>query len=93
MNDSGCMGARIYPALSATMRPALLTRLLPVSFGDFLHAIASGTNVSEDLTAKHSFCASVRLSIPPYPCDGLPEKFYKAGVPIQGLTEKNLSNT
>jgi hypothetical protein len=30
------------------------------------------------------------LSIPPYPTEALPDKFYKAGVPIQGLTEKYL---
>lgn len=68
---------------------ALLTRLLPIGFGDFLCAIASD-EVPHDVTAKHPFCASVRLSIPPYPCEGLPDKFYKAGVPIEGLTEKDL---
>ncbi len=68
---------------------ALLTRLLPVGFGDFLFAVASGQTVP-DLTAKHPFCASVRLSIPPYPTEALPEKFIKAGVPIEGLSEKNL---
>jgi phosphoribosylamine-glycine ligase len=68
---------------------ALLTRLLPVGFGDFLFAIAS-EQIPPDLTSKHPFCASVRLSIPPYPCEGLPDKFYKEGVPIEGLHEKNL---
>jgi phosphoribosylamine---glycine ligase len=68
---------------------ALLTRLLPVGFGDFLYAIASDER-PPDLTAKHPFCASVRLSVPPYPAEGLPDKFYKAGIPIQGLTEKDL---
>jgi phosphoribosylamine-glycine ligase len=68
---------------------ALLTRLLPIGFGEFLFSIASD-QVPPDLTAKHPFCASVRLSVPPYPCEGLPEKFYKAGIPIEGLHEKNL---
>jgi phosphoribosylamine---glycine ligase len=88
VNDSGVWALEFTPRFGYDAT-ALLTRLLPVSFGDFLHAIASGTKVP-DLTPKHSFCASARLSIPPYPCDGLPEKFYKAGVPISGLTEKNL---
>jgi phosphoribosylamine---glycine ligase len=68
---------------------ALLTRLLPVGFGDFLYAIANEENVP-DLTPRNPFCASVRLSIQPYPTEGLPEKFYKAGVPIEGLTPKDL---
>jgi len=68
---------------------ALLTRMLPIPFGDFLFAIASEERPPE-LVVKHPFCASVRLSIPPYPCEGLPDKFYKAGVPIEGLHEKNL---
>jgi phosphoribosylamine--glycine ligase len=88
VNDSGVWALEFTPRFGYDAT-ALLTRLLPVSFGDFLHAIASGTTVP-DLSPKHSFCASARLSIPPYPCDGLPEKFYKAGVPIHGLTEKNL---
>jgi phosphoribosylamine---glycine ligase len=88
VNDSGVWALEFTPRFGYDAT-ALLTRLLPVSFGDFLHAIASGSPIP-DLTPKHSFCASARLSIPPYPCDGLPEKFYKAGVPIQGLTEKNL---
>ena len=70
---------------------ALLTRLLPVGFGDFLYAIASGQSVP-DLTPHHPFCASVRLSVPPYPCEGLPDKFIKEGVPIDGLSEKEFAD-
>lgn len=68
---------------------ALLTRLLPVKFSEFLYAVATNDDVP-DLSPRHPFCASVRLSIPPYPCEGLPDKFYKAGVPIEGLTEEDL---
>jgi phosphoribosylamine--glycine ligase len=88
VNDSGVWALEFTPRFGYDAT-ALLTRLLPVSFGDFLHAIASGQTVP-DLSPKHSFCASTRLSIPPYPTDGLPDKFYKAGVPIIGLTENNL---
>jgi len=88
VNDSGCWALEFTPRFGYDAT-ALLTRLLPVSFADFLYAIASNQTVP-DLTSKHSFCASVRLSIPPYPCEGLPDKFYRAGVPIQGLKEKNL---
>jgi phosphoribosylamine---glycine ligase len=88
VNDSGVWALEFTPRFGYDAT-ALLTRLLPVSFGDFLHAIASGSPVP-DLSPKHSFCASARLSIPPYPTDGLPDKYYKAGVPIMGLTENNL---
>jgi phosphoribosylamine--glycine ligase len=88
VNDSGVWALEFTPRFGYDAT-ALLTRLLPVSFGDFLYAIASGQTVP-DLSPKHSFCASVRLSIPPYPAELLPEKHYKAGVPISGLTEKNL---
>jgi phosphoribosylamine--glycine ligase len=88
VNDSGVWALEFTPRFGYDAT-ALLTRLLPVSFGDFLHAIASGTTVP-DLSPKHSFCASARLSIPPYPADQLPAKCYRAGIPINGLTEKNL---
>ena len=88
VNDSGVWALEFTPRFGYDAT-SLLTRLLPVSFGDFLYAIASGQTVP-DLSPKHSFCASSRLSIPPYPCEGLPERAYKAGVPISGLTEKNL---
>lgn len=68
---------------------ALLTRLLPIEFGEFLYAVATNGKVPE-IVPKHSFCASIRLSIPPYPAEALPPKFYKAGVPLHGLTEKML---
>jgi hypothetical protein len=60
-----------------------------MEFGEFLYAVAAGGKVP-DLSPKHSFCASTRLSIPPYPCEALPAKFYKSGVPLHGLTEKML---
>ncbi len=88
VNDSGVWALEFTPRFGYDAT-ALLTRLLPVSFADFLYAVASNQSVPA-LSPKHSFCASARLSIPPYPCDGLPDKFYKAGVPISGLTEKNL---
>lgn len=68
---------------------ALLTRLLPIGFGDFLFAVASEQIVPE-MILKHPFCASVRLSVPPYPSEGLPAKFYKEGIPVEGLSEKDL---
>jgi phosphoribosylamine---glycine ligase len=88
VNESGLWSLEFTPRFGYDAS-ALLTRLLPVSFADFLYAVASNQTVPY-LSPKHSFCSSVRLSIPPYPCEGLPDKFYKAGVPIQGLLEKNL---
>jgi phosphoribosylamine-glycine ligase len=84
-NAEGCWALEFTPRFGYDAT-ALLTRLLPVGFGDFLYAIATEDTVP-DLTSKHPFCASVRLSIPPYPAEGLPEKFYKEGVPIEGLKE------
>ena len=88
VNASGAWSLEFTPRFGYDAT-ALLTRLLPVSFADFLYAVASNQTVP-DLTALHPFCASVRLSVPPYPSEGLPAKFYKESVPIQGLTEKNL---
>ena len=68
---------------------ALLTRLLPIEFGEFLYAVATNKRMP-DLTPKHSFCASTRLSVPPYPSEALPAKFYKSGIPLHGLEEKML---
>ena len=86
-NAEGCWALEFTPRFGYDAT-ALLTRLLPIGFGDFLFAIAS-EQIPPDLTSKHPFCASVRLSIPPYPAE-LPPKYYHAGVPIEGLTEKNL---
>src|SRR5271170_534495 len=67
---------------------ALLARLLPVKFSEFLYAVATNQDMP-DLSAKFPYCASVRLSIPPYPSE-LPDKFFKEGVPIEGLKEEDL---
>jgi phosphoribosylamine-glycine ligase len=68
-----------------------LVRMMACDFGEFVYAIAAGLRPPEILP-RASFCATTRLSIPPYPTDGLPKKFYKEGVPIEGLTEKMLEN-
>lgn len=88
VNPEGVWGLELCPRLGYDS-DALLARLLPIKFSEFLAAVATNESMP-DLTAKHPFCASVRLSIPPYPCEGLPDKFYKAGVPIEGLHENNL---
>ena len=88
VNNDGVWGLEFCPRFGYD-GTALLTRLLPIEFGEFLYRIASGGKVPE-IIPKHSFCASTRLSMPPYPCEGLPAKFYKAGVPINGLSEENL---
>ena len=87
-NGEGCWALEFTPRFGYDAT-ALLTRLLPIGFGDFLYAIASEQR-PPDLTAKHPFCASVRLSIPPYPTEALPKKFYHEGVPINGLHESDL---
>jgi len=89
--DGGCYALEFTPRFGYDAT-ALLTRLLPVGFGEFLYAVAASAERVPDLSATHPFCASVRLSVPPYPSEGLPEKFYKEGVPIDGLREKELEN-
>jgi phosphoribosylamine--glycine ligase len=87
VNAEGVWGLEFCPRFGYDS-DALLTRLTGNNWGDFLYAIATDARPAE-IIPQNSFCASVRLSIPPYPCEGLPEKFHKAGVPIEGLTEKN----
>jgi phosphoribosylamine--glycine ligase len=87
VNAEGVWGLEFCPRFGYDS-DALLMRLLGVNWGDFLHAIATDRRPQE-IIPRHSFCASVRLSVPPYPCEGLPPKFYKAGIPIECLTEKH----
>jgi phosphoribosylamine-glycine ligase len=76
-----------------------VTHLLPMDFGKFLHAIAGGESLP-DLTPRHSFSASVRLSVPPYPNEphepgmgeGIPRKFFREGIPIEGMNRKLLTS-
>ena len=87
VNDEGVWGLEFCPRIGYDA-DALLTRLAGNNWGDFLYAIATDQRPAE-IIQQASFCASVRLSIPPYPCEGLPDKFHKAGIPIHGLTEND----
>jgi phosphoribosylamine--glycine ligase len=64
-----------------------LTQLLPIPFGDFLYKVASG-ETPNPLIAKHGFAATIRLSVPPYPLEGRPRRYYTEGVPIHGIDIK-----
>jgi phosphoribosylamine-glycine ligase len=64
-----------------------LTRLLPLSFADFLFKVASGETPSP-LVSKHGFSATIRLSVPPYPLEGKARALYSEGVPIDGIDLK-----
>jgi phosphoribosylamine---glycine ligase len=88
VNDDGVWGLEFTPRMGYDAE-ALLTRLLPMEFGEFLHKVATGQKLP-DMSPLHSYCATIRLSCPPYPNEGLPEKFYKGGIPIHGLTEEML---
>jgi phosphoribosylamine---glycine ligase len=88
VNDEGAWGLE-FCARFGYDGTALLSRLIPMEFGKFLHAVASGEKLPE-MSPLHSYCASVRLSVPPYPAEQLPEKSYKAGIPIHGLKEDML---
>lgn len=88
VNDDGVWGLE-FCARFGYDADALLTRLLPMEFGEFLHKVATGERIP-DMSPLHSYCATTRLSCQPYPNEGLPEKHYKAGIPIHGLTEDML---
>jgi len=66
-----------------------LTQLLPIEFGDFMYRVAASETMP-DLTPRNPFCASIRLAVPPYPLCDAPDKFYREGIPLGGLTPKVL---
>lgn len=66
-----------------------LTSLLPMDFGEFMLAIATGGQPTLG-APKAGFCASVRLSVPPYPAKSDPKKF--AGVPVSGIDPDHLEH-
>jgi phosphoribosylamine-glycine ligase len=88
VTDEGILGLEWTPRFGYE-GSCNLTRLLPIEFGDFMYRVAANETMP-DLTPKHSFCASVRLAIPPYPLSDGPDKLYREGVPISGLTPKVL---
>lgn len=59
-----------------------LTRLLPVGFGDFLHAVATGATPTL-AQPRARYAATVRLSVPPYPNAEFSKRHDK--VPIEGI--------
>lgn len=68
-----------------------LTRLLPIEFGEFMSRVAENAPMPT-LTPKEGFCASIRIGVPPYPLPDLPDKFYREGVPIGGLSPDKLEH-
>lgn len=57
--------------------------LLPMEFGKFMHAIATGD--SPDIgDPKAAFCASIRITVPPYPNEINKREKYE-GIPISGI--------
>jgi phosphoribosylamine---glycine ligase len=66
-----------------------LTRLLPMEFGEFCYRVATGDNLNLP-PARFRFASTLRVSIPPYPLEAKTNKPYQQGVPIDGLTEKDL---
>ena len=90
-NDDGAWALEFCPRFTY-QGTQLLTRLFPagLGFADFLLAIASGRDVPE-MQPQFPFCASVTLSIPPYPND-VSDRYYKEteGIPVDGITEKDL---
>lgn len=90
VTDDGILGLEWTPRFGYE-GSCNLTQLLPIEFGEFMARIATNETMP-DLTPKHSFCASIRLSVPPYPLSDGPEKLYSAGIPIGGLTPKMLKS-
>lgn len=63
-----------------------LTRLLNMSFGEFMHKVATGQPVN--IIPRANYCACVRLSVPPYPNAEISRK--KLEVPIEGIDLEKL---
>jgi phosphoribosylamine-glycine ligase len=66
-----------------------LTRLLPMEFGAFLHAVAIGQAPTLG-EPKAAFAATIRLSVPPYPSAKLSKKLVQ--VPIAGIDLQRLDS-
>lgn len=66
-----------------------LTRLLPMGFGDFLHAVATGQSpvLSQP---RHRYAATIRLSVPPYPSAEFSR--HHDNVPIHGVDCEHLES-
>jgi phosphoribosylamine--glycine ligase len=56
--------------------------LLPMEFGQFMYEIATGESPKLGKPSA-PFCATIRLSVPPYPNPSKPEKY--SGVPVNGI--------
>lgn len=67
-----------------------LARLLPIEFGAFLYAIATG-QTPPNLTPRAKFAGTVRLSVPPYPTKPANAK-QRCHLPIKGLEAESLAN-
>jgi phosphoribosylamine--glycine ligase len=77
VNPEGVWGLEFTPRFAYDTTGPLTRLIYPDQFGDFLYAIA--TDQAPPIPqVQYPFCASVRLSIPPYPND-LPDKFYQMG--------------
>ena len=88
VNDEGIFGLEWTPRFGYE-GTCNLTRLLPIEFGEFMWRVAANEPLP-DLTPRDSFCASIRIGIPPYPISDAPAKMYQAGVPILGLSPDKL---
>jgi phosphoribosylamine-glycine ligase len=63
-----------------------LARLIPGDFATFLFDIATGQSPNVG-TARANFCATIRITVPPYPRLADPKK--DAGVPVVGIDIDN----
>lgn len=59
-----------------------LTRLLPIEWGEFLYKVATGQSVNI-AQPRSPFCATLRVSVPPYPNADRTKK--PMVVPVQGV--------
>jgi phosphoribosylamine-glycine ligase len=68
---------------------AALTNIYAGDFGQFLSAIATGARPEQSFRAE--YCASIRLSVPPYPVKDRDIK--EAGNIIEGIEEEDFPHT
>jgi phosphoribosylamine---glycine ligase len=66
-----------------------LTRLLPIEFGEFLFAVATGSATTL-AQPRARFSATIRLSVPPYPSAEFSRR--KDNVPVRGVDLDHLES-
>lgn len=88
VTESKLYGLEWTPRFGYDASATLFSLIRKGDLGNFLYAIAAGERVPSDIFKEEWFAASVRVSVPPYPCEE--EGLHREGIPISGITEENM---